>query len=577
MKKIMSNWSFKTKLIVYSIVFVIVWLFIGFLSLPAFKIYNFYLFFYYFVLISYILVIIIYLLKDKFLSKDNKLEKTTFKGIKFKKTYRGYQMKFEELPIKEKYRFSRICFRVFCLTMSCVLLFGLVLKIAGSKLFCAKIYANQLEIQEGTKEEFHNEFKYNSEDVLLPIIDKELAFKLAQSKLSTYGAQYSIDIDNFTIISVHRNGKDELVRVTPLEYSGFFVALNRMNQGSVGYIEVNVVTKEAKLVEVEGGMKYLPSALLFKDLDRHVRLKYPTAMFNRKYFEIDDTGKPFWVIPTYTNRIALFSGQNPTGVITVDPVTGDTKRYSLELHNEPKWIDRVVVDSLVQTQATNALKYKNGFINATFGQKKEVFQVSDGYNYFIKNGQTYYVSCITSPNENDQTSVGFITINLKTKAAKTYFIPGITEMRAREIAMQHEEVKAQKLEATWPILIDYNEVPTYFMVLKNDVQVMRYVFVNVENGLKIVLEASLDEAKKEYEKLLTTPNGDEVLEVTGTINRVRYDNENVYFTLNELNDKYFTCPANLNLDTMFLQPNDQVKITYIEFSSYYYVQDLSLI
>ena len=75
-------------------------------------------------------------------------------------------------------------------------------------------------------------------------------------------------------------------------------------------------------------------------------------------------------------------------------------------------------------------------------------------------------------------------------------------MRAREIAMQHEEVKAQKLEATWPILIDYNEVPTYFMVLKNDVQVMRYVFVNVENGLKIVLEASLDEAKKNMKNYL---------------------------------------------------------------------------
>ena len=51
MKKITSNWSFKTKLIVYSIVFVIIWLFIGFLSLPAFNIHNFYSIFYYFVLI----------------------------------------------------------------------------------------------------------------------------------------------------------------------------------------------------------------------------------------------------------------------------------------------------------------------------------------------------------------------------------------------------------------------------------------------------------------------------------------------------------------------------------------------
>lgn len=94
-------------------------------------------------------------------------------------------------------------------------------------------------------------------------------------------------------------------------------------------------------------------------------------------------------------------------------------------------------------QADNALTYKNGFWNTLFA-KKEVFQLSDGYNYFIKDGNTYYVSCITSPNSNDQTSIGFITINLKTKESIRYSNPGITEMRAREIAQNDEEGKSTK-------------------------------------------------------------------------------------------------------------------------------------
>jgi hypothetical protein len=52
---------------------------------------------------------------------------------------------------------------------------------------------------------------------------------------------------------------------------------------------------------------------------------------------------------------------------------------------------------------------------------KEVFQLSDGYNYLLKDNATYYISCITSPNENDQTSIGFLIINLKTNCMKKFF------------------------------------------------------------------------------------------------------------------------------------------------------------
>ena len=126
-------------------------------------------------------------------------------------------------------------------------------------------------------------FDYDKGNVLLPIIDKDLAFKLAQASLSDYGAQYTIDYDNFTLISVTRNGKDQLLRIAPLEYSNFFVSLNRMKEGTIGYIEVNVVTKETKLVEVNGGLKYMPTSIFNYDLDRHIRFKYPTEMYDGQH------------------------------------------------------------------------------------------------------------------------------------------------------------------------------------------------------------------------------------------------------------------------------------------------------
>lgn len=563
----MKKWQ---KITLISIVYFFILILLGYLSIPAISIFNLYSIIYLALYIIYPILLIIYFFKDKIIERYKRKRKNYYRAIVFSKN----KINVKKIKIEEKFKLKNLLTRGICSTIVLIIIFGAIMSIAGSKLFCSKIYASQMEIEESSIQDFDGNFSYG-EEVLLPIIDKDIAFKLAQSKLLTYGSQYNIDYDNFTILSVNRNGSDQLVRIAPLEYADFFVALNRMNSGTVGYIEVNVVTQEAKLIEVEGGMKYMPSAILNYDLDRHIRFNYPTALFDEKYFEIDDDGHPYWVVPTFENEIALFNGKKPNGIIIVDPINGQTNKYSLEEHNEPKWVDRVVSLSIVEAQATNALMYKNGFYNTIFGSKKDVFTLSDGYNYFIKDGQTYYVSCITSPNENDQTSIGFITINLKTKEAKKYLIPGITEMRAREIAMQHEDVKAQKLEATWPILIDYQGVPTYFMVLKNDVQVMRYVFVDVESGVNIVLETSLEKAKIEYEKTLNHVSNLEKT-IIGTVDRVRFDEKNVYFTIIGY-DQYFMCENNLNVVTMFLQSGDKVEINYIDFDDYNYVKEIKLI
>lgn len=565
-----KNLSVKKILIIGSIL-LILGLFLGYyITLPIFNFGNVRFYGYLWFFISFVLSIISCALSDKLIKK---YQSKVFKRYR----YNSHLNKFEKEEVYAEDKFNKIVlvFKSIIYTALVIILFLILCGVFGSKLFRSKAYYNQLEITEASEEELKEVFDLDKGNVLLPIIDKDLAFKLAQASLNEYGAQYTIDYDNFTLISVTRNNKDELVRIAPLEYSNFFVSLSRINEGTIGYIEVNVVTKETKLVKIDEGLKYMPTAILNYDLDRHIRFTYPTEMYDEYNFEIDDNGNPYWVIPTYKKQIGVISGPTAKGVIIINPITGDINKYNLG--EEPSWVDRTINESIVDSQATNAFRYKNGFFNVHFGEKKEVFQLSDGYNYFIKNGQTYYVSCITSPNENDQTSIGFVTINLKTREAHKYYVNGITEMRAREIAMNDARVKAQALTATWPLLINYEGIETYFIVLKNEVQSQKIVLLNVKDGELVAMGNTLEEAKAEYDKLLAD-SGESSLEtktITGEVIRIRDLGEKIEFILKDNKEKYFVVSPSVSLDARFIQIGDNVTIKCNDYGEYYYVLELT--
>ena len=560
------SFTFTKKLIFGSVIYLVFLLIFYYFNLPIFNFGNPGFYFTLWLIFGYVIAVILALNSNRIIQK--KLN-GKFTKIKYYKSLNKFEK--EVVSAEEKFSKGSLFFQGVFYSLVFVIGILILFSIAGSKLFQSKSYYKQLEITDATEEELKDVFNYENGKVLLPVIDKDLAFKLAQASLSDYGAQYTISYDNFTLISVTRNGEDQLVRIAPLEYSNFFVSLSRMNQGTIGYIEVNVVTKETKLVEVQGGLKYMPSSILNYDLDRYIRFNYPTQMYDEYNFEIDDEGNPYWILPTYKKEIGVINGPTANGVILVNPVTGDINKY--KIGEEPKWVDRTVNESIIDQQATNALRYKNGFFNVHFGQKKEVFQLSDGYNYFIKNGQTYYVSCVTSPNENDQTSIGFVTINLKTREATRYDVNGITEMRAREIAMNDARVKAQALNATWPILINYKDVETYFIVLKNEVQSQKIVFINVENGELVAMGNTIEAAKAEYDKLLADSGNSSVdtKEITGEVIRIRDLGNTIEFILKDINDKYFVVSPSISLDARFIQVGDNVTVKCNDYGTYYYV------
>ena len=202
-----------------------------------------------------------------------------------------------------------------------------------SPLFFSKSYANRIYINEDS--DFSKdiaEVDFNQ----LPLLDKDSSRKLGDRVMG----QMPELVSQFTVSNLYTqiNFNDEIMRVTPLEYNSWIKYLSNRKDGVKGYITVNSVSGEANLVKLEKGMKYMPSSLFFENLDRHIRIKYPTEIFEEKYFEIDNEGNPYWIIPTITYK-GIGIRKTITGIITVNPINGKTKKYNL---NEiPTWIDHV--------------------------------------------------------------------------------------------------------------------------------------------------------------------------------------------------------------------------------------------
>ena len=98
-----------------------------------------------------------------------------------------------------------------------------------------------------------------------------------------------------------------------------------------GYILVNAKTQEAKLVELEQGMKYSPSAFWKYDLNRHLHNLYPSYMFSKSFFEVDDEYNPYWITGVGEAQIGLRGAPMITSVLITDAITGGNTTLTIYL------------------------------------------------------------------------------------------------------------------------------------------------------------------------------------------------------------------------------------------------------
>ena len=367
--------------------------------------------------------------------------------------------------------------------------------LVSSPFFRAKDYAEILTIENAEFDNTISVIDSISDFDKVPLIDKDAARELADKTLGDFSAlglesQFEILESDSTQI----NYKGSPYRVYPLQYGDVFKwitnsVLGDEYQGIPGYVRVNLNTQESQLV-TEFDIKYSTAEHFNEYLERHLRFKYPTYIFGDTSFEIDDSGKPFWVVEHIKKTVGLVGGDDVAGVILVDAVTGDDIYYTADEigadNSEIAWIDQAFDADLLVQQYNYLGKYAGGFWNSIIGQSG-VKQASQGYSFIAVGDDVYLYTGVTSVTSDDSI-LGFFFINQRTKEGFFYNTTGATEAAAQKSA--EGKVSDKGWKAAFPILLNIDGEATYFMALKDDAKIVKsYAMVNVQQYNVVAIPA----------------------------------------------------------------------------------------
>ena len=185
------------------------------------------------------------------------------------------------------------------------------------------------------------------------------------------------------------------------------------------------------------------------------------------------------------------------------------------------------------------------------------------------NDDVYVYTGVTSVG-GDQSNVGFILTNQRTKETRYYPCAGATEysaMSSAEGVVQHLNYRA-----TFPLLLNIHSEPTYFIALKDNAGLVKmYAMVNVQQYQIVATGASVSECSANYSKLLNQNNlGDEpeaplADEVSGTIAEIRsavIEGNTVFYLRLENSRTYYAVSASISETVVILNVGDRVTIGF---------------
>lgn len=288
-------------------------------------------------------------------------------------------------------------------------------------------------------------------------------------------------------------------------------------------------------------------------------------MFATPEFEIDEDGRPWWIAPRVVKRIGLFGGTDIQGAVLVDAITGESQYYE----EVPNWVDTLYVPELIMQQYDYHGTLVHGFINSILGQR-DVTITTDGYNYIAMNDDVYMYTGVTSANA-DQSNLGFLLTNQRTKETHFYTAPGATEYAAKLSAQG--VVQDLGYTATFPILLNIAGEPTYFIPLKDATNLVKtYAMVNVAQYQIVATGTTVSACEQSYIKLLDEKGITRVellpqTEAKGKVAEIRtavIEGNSYYFIRIQGEKVFYSLSAAQNREVVTLNVGDTVTIEYAQ-------------
>jgi hypothetical protein len=505
-------------------------------------------------------------------------------------------------------------FWFWCCTIVVISLLVMVVgDVVSSTFFNARSYSNLIQTEDGDFADDIAEIPMSS----VPVVDRDTAITLGSrtiGEISDLVSQYSIDESTAGYTQINYKGSP--YRVSSLKYADIIKWLVNTSKGLPGYVTVNMATQETKLVRLEeGNYMHISTGEYFnKYLYRYLRFQYPTTIFGEASFEIDDDGNPYWIVPIVKYRIGLFGGEDYDGALIVNACSGEVQRCSIE--EIPSWCDKVFAADLIYEQLQFYGKYQKGFWNSLIGQsgvlcptgsstvnlfggsstdtEETTSTTNSGYNYLAIDNDVYMYTGMTSANS-DESLVGFVLTNLRTKTTKYYVCAGATESSAQSSA--EGQVQQMEYQATAPLLLNVADRPTYFLSLKDQAGLVKmYAYIDVQKYQIVGTGSTVSEAQKSYVNALRNDSEVNVDEETlneaaeGSTETVKKEkvytvdaieatvvNGNTIFYIKmKGEDVVYTANINLNAELPFLKSGSKLTLTYTENGSVREINSLTV-
>ena len=440
-----------------------------------------------------------------------------------------------------------------------IIVVALVGQIISLPIFRAGSYRDLLTVEDGNFAEDITQISFDK----IPTLDRDSAEYLGDRQMGTLSdmvRQFEYSNDSTQI-----NYQGRPVRVAPIDYADLIKWFTNRGEGLPAYVVVDMVTQEANVVRLQEGMKYSFSEPLNRNIMRHLRFQYPTYMFDTPQFEINEEGRPYWIAPRVVKTIGLFGGRDIQGAVLVDAITGESTYY--DIADVPSWVDNVYTPSLIMEQYDYHGTLVNGFLNSILGQR-DVTVTTDGYNYIALNDDVYVYTGVTSANA-DQSNLGFLLSNQRTKETKFYAAPGATEYAAMGSAQG--EVQDLGYTATFPLLLNIAGEPTYFIPLKDATNLVKsYAMVNVAQYQVVTVASTVSQCEQEYIRQLSDKGITETeelpqTEAKGTVAEIRtavLDGNTYYFIRLEGEEIFYSISAAKDREVVTLNAGDRVTVEH---------------
>lgn len=486
---------------------------------------------------------------------------------------------------------------IFAVVLAGSFIVAIVGAFSSSKLFNAKRYSNLINIENGNFEEDIIKIKDTEEFPLLDVENANVLGSRAIGELERI-SQYELSSE-YNLIEY----KGNQYRVTPIDFRSYFKARNSYSYGVPGYVLVNSGTQEAELVKLEKSITYSPKSKGNHNLKRYLRKKYPTAIFGKYQFDIDDNGNPYYIVPVLKTTIGLFGGKIVESFVIVDAISGDCNQYDKD--KLPEWVDHAYSLDYLMNLASYSYKYKDGFWNSIIKQEnvkrlsysyREMSNSNsddeddedansgrgnkfEGYNSIQTSQGICFSTCVVSAG-NDESSLGFILANARTGEIKFYDCVGAEESTAQKKA--ESLVQNYNYTASYPLIVNIDGMETYILSLKDKSKTnVSYVMINVKKYTVAVTGETLKETLYKYRQAMGMENDEssyiqdkeddintEVKKIVNTkgsiaqIYEVIRDGNTTYIFLLEGDSNLYVSSINNNINQVKMKEGTKVNISY---------------